>query len=102
MGRRTKGNKAGTPRRHPQLLEKAIDDIDSLPGRLPERMKNKKGEDIFNKSVRSFAASASRWLPHLKKENRSAEIAGDEKLYSTTAAAIEFCEQIIEAATKAK
>ncbi len=85
-----------------QLLEKAIDDVDSLPGRLPERMKNQKGEDIFGKAVRSLVASANRWLPHLKKENAAAQTAQDEKLYGITAASIEFCEQIIEAAGKVK
>lgn len=84
------------------LLEKAIDDIDSIPGRLPERMKNKKDEDIFNKSVRSLAASAARWLPHLKKEHAASETAQDQNLYNTTAASIEFCDQIIEASAKAK
>jgi len=84
------------------LLEKAIDDIDSLPSRLPEKMKNQKGDDIFAKGVRSLASSAKRWMPHLIKENAASQTAQDEKLYGTTAASIEFCEQIIEASSKVK
>ncbi|MGH9949746.1 MAG: hypothetical protein ACRD6X_21470 [Pyrinomonadaceae bacterium] len=86
-----------------QLIEKAIDDIDTLVGRLPEKMKEqRKGESIFNKAVRSLAGSANRWLSLLKKEFDAAEIAKDEKIYSITAASIEFCEQIIDASSRIK
>lgn len=86
-----------------QLLEKAIDDIDSIPGRLPEKMKDqKKGVNLFNNAVRSLASSAGRWKPYLIKEHSAAETAGDEKLYGLTAGAIELCEQIIEASAKVK
>lgn len=84
-----------------QLLEKAIDDIDSIPGRLPEKLKaTRKGESQFNKAVRSLAVSAARWLPHLRKANTAS--ANDEILYGVTAASVEFCEQIIEASNKIK
>jgi ABC-type molybdate transport system substrate-binding protein len=83
-----------------QLLEKAIDDIDNLAARMPEKTKEeKKGVNVFNKAVRDLAASANRWLPHLKKEYESAK---DDKTRGATAAAVEFCEQIIEATAKLK
>jgi hypothetical protein len=83
-----------------QLLEKAIDDIDNLAARMPEKTKEeKKGINVFNKTVRELAASANRWLPHLKKEHDTAQ---DDKTRGATTAAIEFCEQIIEATSKLK
>ncbi len=82
------------------LLEKAIDDIDNLAGHLPEKAKEeRKGENLFNKSVKSLNASAKRWLPFLKKE---VESPSDDKTYSAAAASLEFCEQIIDAASKLK
>jgi hypothetical protein len=83
-----------------QLLEKAIDDIDNLAARMPEKTKEeKKGVNVFNKAVRDLAASANRWIPHLKKEHDTAQ---DDKTRVATAAAVEFCEQIIEATSKLK
>ena len=83
-----------------QLLEKAIDDIDNLAARMPEKAKEeKKGVNLFNKAVRDLAASANRWLPHLRKEHETAQ---DDKTRGATAAAIEFCEQIIDATSKLK
>jgi len=83
-----------------QLLEKAIDDIDNLAARMPEKTKEeKKGVNVFNKAVRDLAASANRWLPPLKKEYEGAK---DDKTRGVTAASIEFCEQIIEATSKLK
>jgi len=86
-----------------QLLEKAIDDIDSIPGRLPEKMKDqKKGVNPFNNAVKSLAGSARRWLPFLQQEHEAAEKAGDEKLYNVSQGSIELCEQIVEASSKVK
>jgi hypothetical protein len=83
-----------------QLLEKAIDDIDNLAARMPEKTKEeKKGVNTFNKAVRDLAASANRWLPFLKKEHDTAQ---DEKTRGATAAAIEFCQQITEATSRLK
>ena len=82
------------------IIEKAIDDIDNLAARMPEKTKEeKKGVNNFNKAVRDLAASANRWLPHLRKEYDTAQ---DDKIRGSTAGAIEFCEQIIEAASKLK
>ena len=83
-----------------QLLEKAIDDIDNLAARMPEKTKEeKKGVNIFNKSVRDLAASANRWMPHLKKEYDAAQ---DDKTRVAAASSIELCQQIIEATSKLK
>jgi hypothetical protein len=82
------------------LIEKAIDDIDNLAARMPDKIKEeKKGVNTFHKAVRDLAASANRWLPHLKKEYDTAQ---DDKIRGSTAAAIEFCQQITEAASKLK
>jgi hypothetical protein len=82
------------------LLEKAIDDIDNVAARMPEKTKEeKKGENVFNKAVRSLAASSNRWIPLLKKEHDATQ---DEKILGVTAASIEFCEQVIEATSKLK
>src|SRR4030095_16658785 len=80
------------------IIEKAIDDIDNLAARMPEKTKEeKKGVNTFNKAVRDLAASANRWLPHLKKEYDTAK---DDKIRGSTAGAIEFCQEIIEAPAK--
>jgi len=82
------------------LIEKAIDDIDNLAARMPEKTKAEiKGVNIFNKAVRDLGASANRWMPYLKKEY---DTAPDDKIRGSTAGAIEFCEQIIEASSKLK
>lgn len=82
------------------LLEKAIDDIDNLAGHLPEKTKEeRKGENLFNKAVKSLNNSAKRWLPFLKREFATAP---DESVHTITATSIDFCEQIIEAAAKLK
>ena len=99
-GPEPKGTKAEllTDIRH--LLEKAIDDIDNLSGHLPEKAKEeRKGVNLFNKAVKSLDASAKKWLPILKKEF---ENANDEQTNAATATAIDFCEQIIDAASKLK
>lgn len=82
------------------LLEKAIDDIDNLAGRLPERAKEeRKGVNLFNKAVKSLDASAKRWLPIFKREFENAK---DEETHSAAATSIGFCEQIVEAAARLK
>ena len=83
-----------------RLIEKAIDDIDNLAARMPDKTKEeKKGVNVFNKAVRDLAASASRWVPPLKKEYDTAQ---DDKIRVPVAAALEFCQQIIEATSKLK
>ena len=83
-----------------KLLEKAIDDIDNLAARMPEKTKEeKKGENVFNKSVRSLAASSNRWIPLLRKEYDSTQ---DETIRVVTAGSIDFCEQIIDATSRLK
>ena len=82
------------------ILEKAIDDIDNLAGRLPEKTKEeRKGVNLFNKAVKSLDTSARRWLPILKREFENAR---DEETHSAAATSVGFCEQIIEAASKLK
>ena len=80
------------------LLEKAIDDIDNLAGHLPAKAKEeRKGVNIFNKAVKSLDASAKRWLPLLKREFEAAQ---DEAAHAAAATSIDFCEQIVDAASK--
>jgi len=82
------------------LIEKAIDDIDNLAARMPDKMKEeKKGVNVFNKAVRDLAASANRWIPHLRKEYDTAQ---DDKVRVAAASSLELCQQIIEATSKLK
>jgi hypothetical protein len=82
------------------LLEKAIDDIDNIASRLPEKKKEeRKGVNLFNSAVKNLNAAAKRWLPILKKEFEAAD---DEQTHSAAATSIGLCEQIIEAAAKLK
>jgi ABC-type molybdate transport system substrate-binding protein len=55
--------------------------------------------NVFNKAVRDLAASANRWIPHLKKEYDTAQ---DDKVRVAAASSLELCQQIIEATSKLK
>ncbi|MFN2501110.1 MAG: hypothetical protein ABR530_03750 [Pyrinomonadaceae bacterium] len=86
------------------ILQKAIDDIDSLAERpesavLPDpKQKNAKGyAELFPKAVRSLAAAAERYLPILQSELDKANTATETGaiMYS-----IEMCRQIIESVAK--
>ena len=88
-----------------RILQKAIDDIDSLSERPesailpdPEDKKAKQGfADLFPKAVRHLASAAERYRPALKAEldkpNAASEI-------GSVLDSLEFCEQIIAAVTK--
>lgn len=88
-----------------RILEKAIDDIDSLAERPdsmvidePEKGKKPKGyNELFPKAVRTLAAAAARYRPALKaeldRENGSAE-------KGSILAALEHCDEIIAAVAK--
>ena len=88
-----------------QVLQKAIDDIDSLSERPdsailpdPEDKKAKQSfADLFPKAVRSLAAAAKRYHPALKAELDKPN-AGSES--GSILASLEFCEQIIAAVSK--
>ncbi len=88
-----------------RILQKAIDDIDSLAERpesaiLPEP-DNKKAKqsfaDLFPKAVRSLAASAKRYQPALKAE---LDRPNDNAEKGSVLASLEFCDQIIAAVEK--
>jgi len=88
-----------------RILQKAIDDIDSLAERPdsivigePERGKKPKTyDDLFPKAVRSLAAAAERYRPALKTE-LDRESANAEK--GSILDALESCDQIIAAVAK--
>lgn len=88
-----------------RIIEKAIDDIDSLAERPdsivigePEKGKKPKGyNELFPKAVRLLAAAATRYRPALKaeldRENGNAE-------KGSILAALEHCDEIIAAVAK--
>ena len=99
-GAEPKGSKSELLGDISHLLEKAIDDIDNLAGHLPAKAKDeRKGVNIFNKAVKSLDASAKRWLPLLKREFEATQ---DEATRAAAATSIDFCEQIVDAASKIK
>lgn len=81
-----------------RLLEKAIDDIDQVADRREAaNRRTEKGEDLFPKAVRNLADAARRYLTPLKAESVKQQ---DDKELGAILSAIEFCEQIIDAALK--
>lgn len=88
-----------------RIIEKAIDDIDSLAERPdsivigePEKGKKPKGyNELFPIAVRTLAAAAARYRPALKaeldRENGNAE-------KGSILAALEHCDEIIAAVSK--
>lgn len=90
-----------------QILQKAIDDIDSLAGR-PESMvvspdrdpKKAKGyAELFPKAVRSLAKAAERYRPALKAELDKPQTDAEK---GSVLDSIDMCDQIIAAVTKLK
>lgn len=88
-----------------RILQKAIDDIDSLAERPdsivigePEKGKKPKGyADLFPKAVRVLAAAAERYRPALKMElDRKNEAAETGSILD----ALDSCDQIIAAVAK--
>lgn len=89
-----------------RILQKAIDDIDTLAERpdsaiLPEpddKSKKPKGfKDLFPKAVHNLAAAAKRYQPALKKELDSVK---DNTERGSILDSLDSCEQIIAAADK--
>jgi len=89
-----------------RILQKAIDDIDSLSERpdsavLPDpddkKAKPQTFADLFPKAVRHLAAAATRYRPALKAELDKPN-SGSEQ--GSVLDALEFCDQIIAAVTK--
>ena len=89
------------------ILQKAIDDIDTLYERPnsailpdPTEKKDAKGfKDLFPKAVHHLADAAQRYVPALKTELDNSK---DNVEKGSILSSLEFCEQIIEAAPKAK
>ncbi len=88
-----------------RILQKAIDDIDSLAERPdsailpdPDDKKAKQGfADLFPKAVRTLAAAAERYRPALKAELDQPNDPGSKGNVLTS---LEFCDQIIAAVGK--
>jgi hypothetical protein len=87
------------------LLQKAIDDIDSLAERPdsaiiiqePKGKKAKPPKQLFSEAVRSLAAAAASYLSVLRSES---ERTNDRTTLGHIESSISMCEQIIEAASK--
>lgn len=88
-----------------RILQKAIDDIDSLAERpesaiLPDPDDKKAKQsfaDLFPKAVRSLAAAAKRYQPALKAE---LDKPNDNSEKGSVLASLDFCDQIIAAVAK--
>jgi hypothetical protein len=88
-----------------RILQKAIDDIDSLAERpesaiLPDPDDKKAKQsfaDLFPKAVRSLAAAAKRYQPALKAE---LDKPNDNAEKGSVLASLDFCDQIIAAVAK--
>lgn len=91
-----------------RILQKAIDDIDSLSERPdsavifvdptdPKEKKSKGFAELFPKAVRSLAAAARRYRPVLKAElDKNNEMAEKGSILDS----LEMCDQIIDALAK--
>jgi len=87
-----------------RILQKAIDDIDSLAERPDSMVVNpEKGEkpksygEVFPKAVRNLAKAATRYQPALKAElDKATEIAVKGSLVDS----LEMCDQIVSAVAK--
>lgn len=81
-----------------QLLQKAVDDIDSIAERDGDAlMQNRTSGKLFPKAVKTLDTAAKRYLAPLK---RASETTKDEREKGLIHNSIELCEQIIEAASK--
>jgi hypothetical protein len=87
-----------------QILQKAIDDIDSLAERpnsayipLPDEKKPKHAEELFPNAVRKLAKAAERFKPALGKELEASKDAHEQGLIASS---IEMCDEIITSVTK--
>lgn len=87
-----------------RILQKAIDDIDSLSDRPdsailpdPEDKKRPSGIELFPMAVRHLASAAARYRPALKAE---LDRLNDNAEKGSVLDALEFCDQIIAAVAK--
>lgn len=80
------------------LVQKAVDDIDTIAERNDDALKQNKTEgELFPKAVRLLAEAAKRYLPQL---NAAAAKASDESEKGQILNAAELCEQIIASVVK--
>lgn len=81
-----------------QLLQKAIDDIDDVAMHNENALTQNKTEGLlFPKAVRSLAASATRYMPHLKTALAKST---DDREKGLLLSSIEMCEAILESVEK--
>jgi hypothetical protein len=87
-----------------QILQKAIDDIDSLAERpnsayipMPDEKKPKHAEELFPNAVRKLAKAAERYRPALEKELDASKDAHEQGLISSS---IEMCDEIVSSVTR--
>jgi hypothetical protein len=80
------------------LIQKGIDDVDDVAMHNENaQAQNKKEGQIFPRAVRLFADAATRYKPVLKT---AAQQTKDERELGSLLSSIDFCDQIIEAASK--
>lgn len=81
-----------------RLLQKSIDDIDDIASRTSTAIEgNEVGGKLFPKAVRNLAAAATRYKPIFQAELEKSKSNTDRGLLMQS---IEFCDQIIEAASQ--
>jgi hypothetical protein len=81
-----------------RLLQKSIDDIDDIASRTNTAIEgNEVSGKLFPKAVRNLAAAATRYKPILQAELEKSKSNTDRGLLIQS---VEFCDQIIEAASQ--
>ena len=81
-----------------RLLQKSIDDIDDIASRTSTAIEgNEVGGKLFPKAMRNLAAAASRYKPIFQAELEKSPSSTDRGLLIQS---IEFCDQIVEAASQ--
>ena len=81
-----------------RLLQKSIDDIDDIASRTSTAIEgNEVGGKLFPKAMRNLAAAASRYKPIFQAELEKSPSSTDRGLLIQS---IEFCDQIMEAASQ--
>ncbi len=81
-----------------RLLQKSIDDIDDIASRTSTAIEgNEVSGKLFPKAVRNLAAAATRYKPIFQAELEKSKSNTDRGLLMQS---IEFCDQIVEAASQ--
>ena len=81
-----------------RLLQKSIDDIDDIASRTSTAIEgNEVGGKLFPKAMRNLVAAANRYRPILQAELEKSKSNTDRGLLIQS---IEFCDQIVEAASQ--